>query len=390
MFRVDQREFYQALEAVRLAAGKAGYIPIAEHVHLDAESGGLVLTCTDLEVRLSTTIDADGKGEMLLPVRKLAKMVKPTGKRSRPVSVGRDSDTGKPRLHIDGAVVRFQAEGVKDDWPTPAKVDWQPAATYDAGEVQRALKFLMPAVCKDESRPSLCRVVWRGDLAVVTDGHRMHVVHLGTDSHKPVYQARAQAAILLKLLRPCDGPVKLAGSDDGADTKFSGGSRFLWLSHELTSRVADGEFPDHEQVIPRDSAPGVLLKLERECLLTKLKKAEQMFDGMVTRLDFNGGASLKLTAMDHHTVTGASAEWDIPNAGVEDTRLDHKPDSEVEGDEPDERHRGQPVTVYVEGRYLRDALLDGEVEVKLKLTGSLTPVHLRSGVFESVIMPRRC
>jgi len=397
MIRVDQRDFSAALEAARQACSRVGSLPILAQASVVCHDGELKIDCTDLDVRLVCTLAAAGEGKFLLPAAKLAKVVKPQGakKASRQIVIGVEDE--KPIVMIDGAKVKFPLQCAPEDWPVEAVCEWKLRGHYATAETLRALKYCLPAASTDDMRPHLGCVFFFGSRLISTDGHRLHIVHLGGEPHESTWLARQGVCHLVKL---CDAESFDLFAVDGED--HIGRCRVTWPGRVLVRDTPVGAIDlNFDRVIGDTRASrGIVFNLTRVDLLDRLKKAKAMLDKSADLIvEYESGRWLKMEGCER-VADKTTVEWKQPHDGVEDNREKFVPDcqpSDVSDEEwaehahaePQSCHFAQPAKFCVGLDYAIDALADGDDLVELKFTDSLLPIHLRSGDYESIVMPIR-
>ena len=76
-FSVNREKLQKALQKVGSIIGSRSMLPVLGNVMVQAEEGALTLTTTDLEIRISTRVEAsvESAGVTTMPARKLASLV---------------------------------------------------------------------------------------------------------------------------------------------------------------------------------------------------------------------------------------------------------------------------------------------------------------------------
>lgn len=396
MIRVDQRDFSEALEAARLARGKT--ITVLEQAHVRSKDGTLEVTCTDLDLRIVKSVRATGDGEFLLPAVKLAKVVKPRGPKKSPRQIVFGVEDEKPVVLIDGARVKLPQHATLEDWPVGVKRKWKTCGEYNTAEVVRALKYCIPAISTDETRPYIMRAHFYGSRILATDGHRFHLVHLGGDDH-PVAPLARQAAILLAKL--CRDETFVLSHCEAEDDM--GRCRVEWVNSVLVcDNPVGAQLPPFDDLLKGERAKrGVTFHFNRADLLARLAKAKAMLDkdaDAILRYT-PGEMDLKIEALEQG-IDATTVEWDHQHEGIEDNRMKFVPDerprdvsdeewAEQDHAEPKSSHYAQPTAVRVSLSYFVDALADGADVVEVKVADETSPLYMRSGDFESLVIPIR-
>ena len=144
---------------------------------------------------------------------------------------------------------------------------------------------------------------------------------------------------------------------------------------EISSRLIDGQFPDYERIIPRDSTTTIILGTVDLLRATRVAAVFARDNAHVVRLECTPPPEDGTPALGQVLVKATSAEMG-DNVGQLDASV-----------------RGDAGQIAFNGRYLREALeVLGSPQVGLQLSGSQRPGVLRPvGDLESdhlhVIMP---
>jgi DNA polymerase III subunit beta len=190
-FRVGREVFGEAVAWVARALPSRPVVPVLSGLLLQADAGGLVLSCFDYEISATARIDAEVKedGTALVPGRLLAEIT-----RSLPaldVEVATDADMV--------AVTCGSAEFELVSLPVaeyPVLPDPPPVAgTVDGGVLALAAAQVVPAASRDDTLPMLTAVCLdvRGETLtlVATDRYRMAVKDVPWEPAVPGLRAAA-------------------------------------------------------------------------------------------------------------------------------------------------------------------------------------------------------
>lgn len=245
---VEQADLARALRIVGRAATARAPLPALDHALLDATTGRLTLSATDLTLRMVTAIPADvaAPGCLMLPARLLGEYVAqlPPG----PVRLVGDPQSGRVRVGAGRASARLAATDASSfpDVPPP---DMAAALALDATALRRALAAVIPAAARDDSRPILtavCVGLGAGGLVLAAaDGFRLARVRLPAacgESRELLIPARALAEVS-RLLADAE-IARLIAPPDG---------RGAWLvagASAVHARLIEGRFPDTTGLVP--------------------------------------------------------------------------------------------------------------------------------------------
>jgi DNA polymerase-3 subunit beta len=352
---IVQPNLKRLLASVVRAADRRSSMPALSHVLLEAsEADGIFrATATDLSTRTSAGSAArvSKSGAVCLPAKDLAGIVAALPAVDVEISV---SDTHRATLKAGKVEYKLAGLGAEDFPKAPTAPG--DGLVVDAHTLAELLGFVMPAVSSDETRYHLCGVYLKGDgkklTAVSTDGHRLHLATGECPLEAPGVIVPKRGADELRRLLEKAASARVSLSPKAISAEVEGVS--------LSVQLVDAQFPDYEQVIPKEEKSRA--EVSREGLLAAVKRA---------RLCTKGGLKV---AFDVGQVTVTGEDLDLGEAREE---VEHC-------------LTGDPVTMGLSAEYLAGALgaLDGE-EVTVGLSAPESPVVLRAGGALAVIMPMR-
>ncbi|WP_294457671.1 DNA polymerase III subunit beta [uncultured Allofournierella sp.] len=343
----DKALLSSAIDGVSKAVTLRSSIPALEGILLKAEGFQLTLTGYDLEMGITTTIEANVRqaGEIVLSAKLLGDMVRrlPSGE----VSIY-TNESGNAT--IKGGVAEFDilAMSASDypDLPTPGA---DHTLTIKAGMLRGMIEKTLYAVSQDDKKPAHTGELFaieEDKLTVVAlDGYRLAIVERPVQAEKHI-----RIIIPAKTLTEIN---KLLG-DDEDDVRISANRRFVVFNsgnYTILSRLIEGEFLNYANVIPNGCKTRVVLEtrdfidtIERASLII----TERLKNPLRILFDASGKVTVRCQTNLGKVVDEFSAQ--------------------VEGD---------PVEIGFNNRYLLDALRNARCEkVVLELSGPLSPVKI--------------
>lgn len=277
-FKINRDHFANGLAQVLNVVGSKATMPILSNVLIEAEKDQISLTTTNLDLGIRCKIKAEVKetGAVTLPVKRLATIVRELPN----VDVTFDaSPNHQVKLTSGGSTFRIMGIG-KEEFPPLPEFGDEKAYTLEQAELTSMLKSVAYAQSTDETRYILNGVYFNfkdGKLSLVaTDGRRLALVSKEMD----VPAASAGAIILPaktvgELTRLLDKGEKLkinfndrrAAFQIATDKDTSGLVDHVYLY----SKVVEGNYPNYNQVIPKETHQRI--KLERELFLQCVHRA---------------------------------------------------------------------------------------------------------------------
>lgn len=233
--------------AGRVASAKST-IQILSHVLLRAEEGRCELAATDMELSLRVPVEAsvEEPGAVVLP-RLAADIVRSMA--DAPVTIAHRANEGI--VQISGGASSFSLNCLQaHDFPELPPDEGEGLA-LPAEPFTEAVDRVARAASRDETRPVLTGVLVRlgpdGMTMVATDSYRLAVRTTPlepppADVREAIVPARAlqEAARLVGQVKP--EVVELVLGESQALLRIG--------DVRLTSRIIEGQFPDHRQLIP--------------------------------------------------------------------------------------------------------------------------------------------
>jgi DNA polymerase III subunit beta len=280
----------QALLDALLVVSRA----VSARAALQALSGILItaddtarLRATDMELGLDVGLDAEieGSGAVVLPGRLLVEVVRslPDG----PVTLAlREAERD---VEITAGSSRFHLRTLPaDDFPRFPEPEGDPIE-LPAAALQETINRVARAASRDEARPVLTGVLvtTEGDqlTMVATDSYRLAVKRTKLES--PVdngLEANVPARALRELARLID-----AIGDEALRVWLTRNQALFRVGTvSLSSRLIDGQFPNHRQLLPESFEHEV--KLPRSELLEVTRRVSQLAQrNAALRLSFSEG-----------------------------------------------------------------------------------------------------
>ena len=277
-FKINRDHFANGLAQVLNVVGSKATMPILSNVLIEAEKDHISLTTTNLDLGIRCKIKAEVKetGAVTLPVKRLAGIVRELPNVDVTVDA---SPNHQIKLTSGGSTFRIMGIG-KEEFPPLPEFGEEKAHSLAQDELASMLKSVAYAQSTDETRYILNGVYFNfkdGKLSLVaTDGRRLALIAKEMD-----IPAESSGVIIL--------PAKTVGEltrllDKGAKVKINFNERRAafqiatdkdasgLVDHVyLYSKVVEGNYPNYQQVIPKETHQRI--KLERELLLQCVHRA---------------------------------------------------------------------------------------------------------------------
>ena len=258
-FSVERQPFLSELQLVTRAAATRSAIPALGGVMLKAEGEGIVLSATDTEIALRSSIAAEVEqdGTLLLPARLLLDIVRVAdGDR---VSIESASDQGVVKVTSQRASFAVRTLPAAD-FPKLPTADADTAVQLDAAALAATVERVARAASRDETRPVLTGILVSledGTLRMVaTDSYRLSVKEAAVPGlNGTAFEANVPARALQELGRV------VAETQPEVVSIITRDNQVVFESGRVTlsSRLIDGQFPNYRQLLPESYEHDVVI-----------------------------------------------------------------------------------------------------------------------------------
>ncbi|OGV47842.1 MAG: DNA polymerase III subunit beta [Lentisphaerae bacterium GWF2_52_8] len=263
---VHKENFLKALQKVSYIIGSRSTLPVLANVLLEAQGGKLTLTTTDLEVRITTKMEAnvEREGKTTLPAKKLLFFISNFEGETVTLDCNENHHT-----ELKCGTDKFVLVGLAtEDFPLPVEFETVRKMKFQEAEFGRILDQISYAVSLDDTRKVLhgilCSIKDSTFTAVATDGKRLALVE------KMIDGASGGDGDVIIPLKSATELGRLLGKS--GDLSISFGEKqacFETSSAIMTTKLIEGNYPNYRQVIPVSFSKKVLLPVSQ--VRSKLK-----------------------------------------------------------------------------------------------------------------------
>lgn len=284
-FKIQKTEFLKGVGLVGGAVNqKTNTLPILGNILIETKpSGEVSLTGTDLELGITTTIESHEsvEGAITIPAKKLHEIVRELPEGEVEVVVGKNN-----AVNIRAGRALFKIIGLaKDDFPKFQNPN--PSETIEIGQgvFKECLNLTSFATSHDETRYVLngvfVQLTAQGICFVATDGRRLAFVEkkLPLSIKDKIELILPTKAILeLNKILAWEGALKVTITKNQAFFDFG--------KTTLMTRLIEGNFPNYEQVIPKEEK--TISRVRREELLQAVRRATLLTspESQIVKFDF--------------------------------------------------------------------------------------------------------
>ncbi|MGB2706287.1 MAG: DNA polymerase III subunit beta [Candidatus Omnitrophota bacterium] len=286
-FKTDKNQIFKTIQKVQNAISSKNTLPILSNMLLEVQKNKLKITATDLDIGISSTmpVNPEVEGAITLPAKKLLDIIK-----ELPDTSDISLSTKKNNMAtIECGKIVFKIIGLpKDEFPQPPTFKNKDTITLPQSFLKNMISMTVFAVSRDETRYVLNGVLLiitnKTIKLVATDGRRLAVIEKKlpkeTIIEKEVIVPTKTIQELSRLLEE-EGEVKIAFDEN--QVLFDLGDTII------ISRLIEGEFPNYEQVIPKEVKEKIVV--DKNAFLAAAKRASILTnqDSIAIKLDISKG-----------------------------------------------------------------------------------------------------
>ena len=357
----DRTLLSNAVAGVSKAVTQRSSIPVLEGILMKAEGFSLTLTGYDLEMGITTSIEANvlEPGEVVLSAKLLGDMVRRLSSSEVEITATETNATT-----IKGGITEFDIMGMNPgDFPELPSPGADHTLDLETPTFREMVEPTLFAVSQDDKKPAHTGELFAIEpdklTVVALDGYRLAIIE------KPVKAAKDISIIIpAKTLAEA---IKLFTDDDEV-VHIAANRRFVVFSsrtYTVISRLIEGDFLDYKRVIPEGYHTRVTVdvrdfsnSIERASLIITERLKNPL------RITFDGNITVRC-----QTTLGKVVD---------------ELDAEIEG---------EPVEIGFNNRYLLDALRYSRCDkLVFEVSGPLSPVKVLpkdGGDFLFLVLPVR-
>ncbi len=336
----------KGVQTAARAVNPKSTLPVLANLYVAASQDSIHLVGTDLEVGIECRLPAQvaEEGALTIPAKVFTEVLSQLP--DEQVSIA--TEEGNMAV-IRGERAEFRILGLPaDEFPLLPEVGEEMRMAIDPDLLRAVIKETIFAASKDEARAILMGALFtvrEGNILrlVTTDGHRLAI------SEAPLEEAPQTEVNLIVPASALEEVARIAGqAHESVVIRGSQNQLQFSFGHiNLTTRLIEGQFPDYEQVIPKESKTAITAP--RRELLGCIKRL-----AIVARQNAN---KIIFRISDGEIVMSAESQ----EVGKAEERLV----TEVEG---------EPMEIAFNAQYLAEALnvLSSDI-VRFELTGTLSP-----------------
>ena len=270
-FTVKREKLAKALQKVGSIIGSRSMLPVLSNILIECRDNTLRLDSTDLEMRISTSIECESEsnGITTVPAKKLAALVS----RFTSEDVLFDIDENN-HIRIECGTGRFTLLGLPgEEFPGAVEINVQKTIKVEESVFKAMLNSITYAVSPDDSRKVLTGILMstQGNMLtmVATDGKRLAL------NERTVESINGEDGECIVPLKAANEARRTIDGGDFVEIQIGEKQcRFIGQNYTLTSKLIDGNYPNFRQVIPSEFKR--VVEVPTEPLLQKIEMVSQV------------------------------------------------------------------------------------------------------------------
>ena len=357
--KILKQDLVKGIQTVQNVISTRTTLPILSNMLIETQKNTIKLAATDLDTAISCVVPATvvQEGAITVPAKRFGDIIKELPEQDVVISVRKNN-----MVTIDCKKAFFKVMGLsKEEFPKIPSIKDKEIIVMEQAMLKNMLCMTSFAVSHDETRYILNGILF--DIKnskvkmVATDGRRLALVEKEIDTPKQMEK---------KIIVPAKAVQEVARSlkDEGMVKIFFTTNQIAFEVDGtiIISRLIEGEFPQYEQVIPKERKEKV--KVERTTFLAAARRA--------SILASQDSQAIKIDLFKNRMVVSKNT----PDVGEarEELEVDYK---------------GNEISIGFNPGYLIDALKNIDLEsVGFELTDSTKPGVIRTpDNFIYVVLP---
>jgi DNA polymerase-3 subunit beta len=370
--RIARDELLTGLHRVQGVVEKRNTMPILSNILLEAKAEGVDILATDLEIGMRGLYKASvhEPGSVTLSARKLYEILKEIREPEVELTV---TDNNWATIHAGKS--QFKVVGLpSSDYPAMPAIEREGLTPLASAGLLELIRKTLFAVGDNDAR-----YILNGLLITLTVSEKKTTLRLvGTDGHRLAVAeqelgspAGKEGPREMKAIIPKKAALEMRRLlEEGDGDPLIGFTKNLMVFRKsgllLTSRLMEGNYPNYQQVIPKERDPEKRLSIGRAEFEGALRRVAVLSRDKTNAVKMTLGSN-KVTLFSSNPDFGEATE-DLPA-----------------------RYAGEPLTTGFNARYVLDvlAVMDGE-SVSLQMESPLSPCLVRepnNAGFTCVVMP---
>ncbi|MFK7756577.1 MAG: DNA polymerase III subunit beta [Flavobacteriales bacterium] len=294
-FLVNSQALLRQLQLLSGVLNSSNTLPILDNFLFEIKSSELVISASDLETTMITTMAVESKEDITVAIP--AKMILDALKSFSEQPLTFTVDPKSFSIEIASDYGKYKVAGLNgDEFPKAPELESTATFDIDGSTLFRAINKALVAAGNDDLRPVMSGIYF--------EMYEDHVRFVATDAHRLVRYTRTDVGAggngsfivpkkplnLLKGIAPsAESPIKIEYNESNA--------HFTFDNISLTCRLIEGKYPNYEAVIPKENPNK--LTVGRQDLLNSIKRVAIFANKATNQVRLKiSGSELHISAED--------------------------------------------------------------------------------------------
>ena len=280
-----QENLKNGLSAAERIIGKNLTLPILNNLLLKTEKGRLKISATNLEIGINYWVPGkiEKEGEITLPARTISGFVNNLPNKKIEIEAKDNSAV----LKCENYKAKIKGQDAKD-FPIIPKIQAQATIELDQEGLKKGLNQVVGMAAVSESRPEISGILMsfnKGSLKIVaTDSFRLaeKIIFINNSYVGSIIIPQRTALEIIRVL---------SEKEEGKEGERPSLKIILGLNQilfdlgnvQLVSRLIDGQYPDYQQIIPKNFKTKTVLNNNQ---LLKTTKIASLFSSKINDVKF--------------------------------------------------------------------------------------------------------
>lgn len=266
--KVEKDDLMLGIQRVQNIVSTKVTLPILSNILTEVYKDKLKLNATDLDIGISCEIPVESveEGGITIPAKRFGDIVRELPSGNVTIHAKKNS-----QIDIEGVNCRFKLSGLpKDEYPKFPEFKDKEVIQIDQGVLKEIFRLTSFAVSHEESRYVLNGLLFeiQGDMirVVATDGRRLAKIEKKLLKHT---KKEVKVVIPIKAVQEINRNL----NDEGVVSFVVGVNQVLFDIEGIliATRIIEGDFPNYNQVIPKESKNKITINTQR--LFSAIKRA---------------------------------------------------------------------------------------------------------------------
>ncbi|MCR4336776.1 MAG: DNA polymerase III subunit beta [Candidatus Omnitrophica bacterium] len=266
--KITKESLLEGIQIVQNVVSTKATLPILSNILLETQAGKIKLNTTDLDIGISCEfpVEVIEEGAITISAKRFSDIV-----RELPLGDVMISTKKNNQVDIEGNKCRFKLMGLsKEEFPKFPEFKDKESVRIDQATLKEMIRMTSFSVSYEESRYVLNGVLVeiKGNLIrmVATDGRRLAKIekNLASTSSQEI-----TAIVPIKALQEV-----YRNLTSGGQVSFVVGKNQILFDIQgilIASRIIEGEFPNYQQVIPKEASTKI--KINTQDFLSAIRRA---------------------------------------------------------------------------------------------------------------------